>query len=107
MFIYIQFFLLPDKTGWKLSMIMQNASSGVSFLTRVSTSVSFEKSDGYSLRVMIRKSDKTRPIKNEVETATTSENFAVLGWAAPSSFDTLTLEKQYNSKKFKYIYIYM
>lgn len=41
---------------------------------------------------MMRSKDIKRPIKNEVITATANENLAVLGWAAPSSFDTLTLQ---------------
>jgi len=35
-----------------------------------------------------------RPMMKDDTTATTSENFAVLGWAAPSSFDILTLHTQ-------------
>ena len=38
------------------------------------------------------------PTRNEEITTTTTENFAVLGWAAPSSFDTLTLHSKINSE---------
>ena len=76
-----------------LLMTMQVASTGVSCLTRVLTSVSFENKDGYSSRVMIKISDKMSAIMMEVIKATTNENFAFLGWAAPNSFDTLTLQQ--------------
>ena len=71
---------------------MQKANIGVSSSTSVSTLVSDENKDGYSFRVAIRIAERKRPIKNEVTTATTNENLAVLGWAAPNSFDTLTLQ---------------
>lgn len=32
-------------------------------------------------------------MKNDDITTTSTENLAVLGWAAPNSFDTLTLHK--------------
>ena len=62
-----------------LLMTMQVASTGVSCLTRVLTSVSFENKDGYSSRVMIKISDKMSAIMMEVIKATTNENFAFLG----------------------------
>lgn len=60
-------------------MTMQRANIGVSSLTSDSTLVSLENKDGYSFRDKIRISERTRPIKNEVTTATTNENLAVLG----------------------------
>ena len=60
-------------------MTMQIANIGVSSSTSVSTLVSDENKDGYSFRVAIRIAERTRPIKNEVTTATTNENLAVLG----------------------------
>lgn len=38
----------------------------------------------------MRAANKT-PTKKDVITTTTTENFAVWGWAAPNSFDTRTL----------------
>ena len=58
---------------------MQRASIGVSCLTRVSTLASLENKDGYRFRVRIRMTEMITPIKNEVITATTNENLAVLG----------------------------
>lgn len=45
-------------------------------------------------------SENTSPIENEVITTTTTENFAVLGCAAPNSFDTLTLHKKFLVNQF-------
>ena len=81
----------PERTGCTLLMTMQKANMGVSSTTSSCTCESFENKEGYCSRKMIRTSDIKRPIRNEVITATTSENFAALGWHAPSSFDTLTL----------------
>lgn len=70
---------IPERTGWILSMTMQKQSTGVSSLTNSSTVESLEKSAGNSFLVASRIADITKPIKNEVATATTSENLAVLG----------------------------
>ena len=59
-----------------------------------------ENKDGYTFRVRIRMTEIITPIKNEVITATTNENLAVLGWDAPNSFDTLTLQKIYSGFNF-------
>ena len=59
--------------------MMQRANTGVSSLTRVSTLASLENKDGYMFRVRIRMTEIIKPIKNEVITATTNENLAVLG----------------------------
>jgi hypothetical protein len=60
-------------------MIMHRTSIIVSSFTRASTLVSLENRDGYMFRVIMRTSEMRTPIKNEVATATTSENLAVLG----------------------------
>lgn len=83
--------LLPERTGWTLLMTTQKANKGVRSLTRSFTSVSFENREGYASRKMIKTRASKSPIRIEVTTATTRENLAVLGWKAPSSFDTLTL----------------
>lgn len=72
-------------------MTMQVANNGVSCLTRFFTASSLEKRAGYLSRVTINTRHNPIPIMIEVNTATTSENLAALGWAAPSSFETLTL----------------
>lgn len=41
---------------------------------------------------MIRMRARMRPMMNDDTTATSNDNFAALGWPAPSSFDTLTLQ---------------
>ena len=60
-------------------MTMQRASNGVRSITSSLTFASFENKDGYWFFVMISMSARTRPIRNEEITATTKENFAVLG----------------------------
>lgn len=60
-------------------MTIQRASIGVRLLTTAITSESLENNAGYSFRVAIKISERTRLIKNADITATTSENFAVLG----------------------------
>lgn len=83
----------PDSTGCMLLMMIQRANIGVSSLTRAVTSESVENNDGYLFRAAIRIIESTRLIEIEDITATTNENFALLGWPAPSSFDTLTLHQ--------------
>lgn len=70
---------------------MENASNGVSSYTSFFTSALLVNRDGYCFLVMSRMAERRAPIRNEVTTTTTTENFAVLGCPAPSSFDTLTL----------------
>lgn len=74
-------------------MTMESASIGVSSLTRMMTSSSPTKNDGYWFLKMSSTVDTMTPISVDVITATTSENLAVLGWFAPNSFDTLTLHQ--------------
>lgn len=82
--------------------MMQTARRGVSSFTSSLTPASFVNKSGYRFRARKRISAITRPIISEASVATTKENLAVLGWAAPSSFDTLTLHASANEFKLKY-----
>jgi len=82
---------VPDKTGWTLLMTIETASIGVRSLTTMITSSSPTNNDGYLSLKMSRAIDIASPITVDVITATSSENFAVLGCFAPNSLDTLTL----------------
>lgn len=46
-------------------------------------------------RIMANKT----PMKKAEKTTTITDNFAALGWAAPNSFDTLTLQNKYKNLK--------
>lgn len=67
----------------------------VSEYTSCLTCVLLENRSGYCFRAIIKTSAIARPTSIDVTVATTTENFAVLGRAAPSSFDTLTLQKSF------------
>lgn len=73
-------------------MTIQVASKGVRSYTSFLTSALFENKAGYCCLKTSKMSASATPIKNEETTTTTTENFAVLGCAAPNSFDTLTLQ---------------
>lgn len=75
-------------------MTMEKASNGVSSYTTSLTASLSENKEGYCFWKMRRMIENTRPIKNADIIITTTENFAVLGRDAPSSFDTLTLQIQ-------------
>ena len=60
-------------------MTMQRANNGVRSITRSITSGSLENKDGYWFLVTIRMRERVRPMRNEENTATTNESFAVLG----------------------------
>lgn len=62
-----------------LLMTMQRASNGVSSITRSITSGSLENKAGYWFLAMIKVRERIIPMRNEENTATTNENFAVLG----------------------------
>ena len=84
----------PERTGCTLFIMIDVASNGVSAITSCFTSSLLVNADGYWFLVMIKTKERRTPIKNELMTTTTTENFAVLGWPAPSSFDTLTLQSR-------------
>lgn len=84
---------LPERAGCILLMTRQAASNGVNSLTTFLISSLLVNREGYCFRKMMRTREKKSPITNEDRTTTTTENFAVLGCAAPSSFDTLTLQR--------------
>lgn len=91
--IYQSFEYVPARGSWTLRTTMQITSNGVSLYTISMTSSSVENQEGYCFAVTIRISPRKRPIRKEVITTTTAENFAALGCDAPSSFDTLTLHQ--------------
>lgn len=72
---------------------MVTANIGVSSYTTCWTSSLFENNGGYQLREKSRTNERKTPAKREVMEAIITENFAVLGCPAPSSFDTLTLHQ--------------
>nr|GMD26461.1 hypothetical protein Iba_chr08dCG4490 [Ipomoea batatas] len=73
-------------------------SRGVSWDTSSWTIGLSENSGGYCFLTRIRMNPRTMPTRSDVIEATTTENFALLGCPAPSSFDTLTLHTALNPR---------
>ena len=73
---------------------MVAAKIGESSYTTCCTRSLFENNRGYQLRQTRSTIARNIPNKREVMEATITENFALLGCPAPSSFDTLTLQPE-------------
>lgn len=98
---------IPERVGWRLLMTMLIPNIVVSEYTSCLTSVLLENRSGYCFRAIIKTSAIARPTSIDVTVATTTENFAVLGCAAPSSFDTLTLHNNNKNKIVEAAVVYM
>lgn len=90
---------IPESTGWMLFRRIVAPRRYPSLDVSLINSGTSVNSSASCFRKMRTTAVKKIPIKTDVATAMTTENFAAFGWFAPSSFDTRTPMNEHRKKQ--------